>query len=90
MIDSSVADALLKNEGYEVFCLTMQVTNSEEVAKAARDLHREAEAIVTPIDTDKMNVRFTEPQIAVTPGQAAVFYEDDMVTGGGTIERVLN
>jgi tRNA-uridine 2-sulfurtransferase len=55
-----------------------------------RYLHSEAEAVVMPIDDGKVNVRFAEPQMAITPGQAAVFYEDDLVVGGGTIERVLH
>jgi tRNA-specific 2-thiouridylase len=36
-----------------------------------------------------VEVRFDEPQLAVTPGQAAVFYEEDIVLGGGWIERAL-
>lgn len=48
--------------------------------------HREAEAMVVPLDGDRVSVRFKEPQMAVTPGQAVVFYEDDLVLGGGTIE----
>ena len=55
-----------------------------------RYLHPEAEALITPVDYDKVNVKFAAPQMAVTPGQAAVFYDGDVVVGGGTIERVLN
>ncbi len=47
--------------------------------------HPEAEAMVTPMDDDTVHVRFTEPQMAVTPGQSVVFYDEDTVVGGGTI-----
>jgi tRNA-specific 2-thiouridylase len=52
-----------------------------------RYLHKEAEAMVIPLDEDKVHVKFKEPQMAITPGQAVVFYDDDTVIGGGTIER---
>jgi len=48
--------------------------------------HPEAEAVVTPLGEDKVNVKFTQPQMAITPGQAVVFYDEDVVVGGGTIE----
>jgi len=52
-----------------------------------RYLHNEAEAEITPIDEDRVHVRFKEPQMAITPGQAVVFYDGDTVIGGGTIEK---
>ena len=54
-----------------------------------RYLHQEAEAVVTPSGEDEVRVVFGEPQMAITPGQAIVFYDGDTVVGGGTIVRVL-
>jgi len=51
-----------------------------------RYLHHEAEATITPLDEEKLYVKFKEPQMAITPGQAIVFYDGDTVVGGGTIE----
>jgi len=53
-----------------------------------RYLHEEAEAVVTPSGEDEAQVVFREPQMAITPGQAIVFYDGDTVVGGGTIVRV--
>ncbi|OGO18195.1 MAG: tRNA 2-thiouridine(34) synthase MnmA [Chloroflexi bacterium RBG_16_50_11] len=49
--------------------------------------HPEAEAIVSPLDNNSVHVKFAEPQMAVTPGQSVVFYDDDAVIGGGRIIR---
>jgi len=46
-----------------------------------------AEAIFIEKNTTKAKLRFTKPQFAITPGQAIVFYEKDVVLGGGTIEK---
>jgi tRNA-specific 2-thiouridylase len=50
-----------------------------------RYLQKEAPAVITQIDGDLVRAEFAEPQRAVTPGQAAVFYDGDVVIGGGTI-----
>ncbi|WP_053145584.1 tRNA 2-thiouridine(34) synthase MnmA [Erwinia billingiae] len=41
---------------------------------------------VTPLGEDRIEVRFDEPVAAVTPGQSAVFYLDEICLGGGIIE----
>lgn len=43
------------------------------------------EATVQPLERDQVRVRFTEPVFGVTPGQAAVFYHDEVCLGGGLI-----
>ena len=45
--------------------------------------------IIEPIDDESIKVIFDEPQIAVTPGQSAVFYLDEVCLGGGIIEQQL-
>ena len=44
---------------------------------------------IEPIDDESIKVIFDEPQIAVTPGQSAVFYLDEVYLGGGIIEQQL-
>ena len=51
-----------------------------------RYAHPGAAATVEPLGPDRVRVRFDEPQIAITPGQAAVLYADDLVLGGGWID----
>jgi tRNA-specific 2-thiouridylase len=48
-----------------------------------RSRHPEAPATITPRDDGSLEVEFDEPQLAVSPGQAAVFYHGDAVVGGG-------
>jgi tRNA-specific 2-thiouridylase len=50
--------------------------------------HTEALAEVSPFK-NKMKIKFIKPQFAITPGQSAVFYNKDIVVGGGIIDKVL-
>ena len=47
----------------------------------------DAPCVVTPLGDQRVQVRFEEPQRAIAPGQAVVFYEEDAVLGGGWITR---
>jgi tRNA-specific 2-thiouridylase len=51
-----------------------------------RNKHVAAPATVTPAGPGRVEIRFDDPQRAVTPGQGAVFYSGDLVLGGGWIE----
>ena len=67
--------------GYRSFEQKMQVK-----AKIRYNFN-EKPAEITPVDDDTVKVVFNEPQKAVTPGQAVVFYNDDIVVGGGIIKQ---
>ena len=46
---------------------------------------KEAEALVTPIAGNRARVQFDMPQRDITAGQAAVFFQGDLLLGGGII-----
>ena len=48
---------------------------------------RPAIVSIVPLETGRVKLIFEEPQFGVTPGQAAVLYDGDVVLGGGVIER---
>ncbi len=57
-----------------------------EVKVKIRYKSNETDCTVIPVSEERALVRFKEPQRAVTPGQASVFYDGDVVVGGGIIE----
>jgi len=63
-----------------------QLQDCLRVKAKVRYAHKPADAIIFPSDNAMVSVEFNEPQFAVAPGQSIVFYDDDVVVGGGTIE----
>ncbi|MCX6252439.1 MAG: tRNA 2-thiouridine(34) synthase MnmA [Bacteroidetes bacterium] len=59
-----------------------------EVKARIRSAQKEADAIVEPYLNGSVKVTFHQPNDGITPGQSAVFYQDDLVIGGGTILSV--
>lgn len=62
-----------------------ELTEPLRVSVKIRSRHGEAAAVIAPGRDGTVQVTFDEPQRAVTPGQAAVFYDGEIVIGGGWI-----
>jgi tRNA-specific 2-thiouridylase len=65
---------------------TEKLISPLSVQAKIRYKHREARAILASLKKDRVRLDFKKPQRAVTPGQSAVFYDGDVVIGGGIIE----
>ena len=61
------------------------LTEPIRVAVKIRHRHEGALAVIEQAGNDEILVTFDQPQRAITPGQAAVFYDDNTVVGGGWI-----
>ncbi len=66
-----------------------QLTEPMEVTAKARSRHLPQPATVYPEENGIARIVFHEPQRALTPGQAIVLYDGDLVVGGGTIRKIL-
>jgi len=62
-----------------------EIRDPMRVEVKIRHRHEAAPAIAERSGKDEILITFDEPQRAITPGQAAVFYQDDVVIGGGWI-----
>jgi tRNA-specific 2-thiouridylase len=93
-------NALVVGEEKEVYAHTFTIDsvnwiNMREIISSfsaqvkIRYNHQGSEAVVTPKGRDELEMSFKTPQKAITPGQAAVLYEEDRVLGGGWIREVM-
>ena len=65
------------------------LTRPKQVKAQIRNRHQAADATIFPKNSGSVLVHFNNPQRAITPGQAVVFYQDDLVIGGGWIKKSL-
>ena len=63
-----------------------QLIESTSVSVKIRYGAKEADAVIIPQDKNLFKIEFKTPQRAVTAGQSAVFYQGDVVLGGGIIQ----
>ena len=66
-----------------------ELTEPMRVTAKTRHSQTEQAATVYPEENGLARVEFDVPQRAVTPGQAVVLYNGDLVIGGGTITEAL-
>jgi tRNA-specific 2-thiouridylase len=81
-------DELLSDEFVAAGVNWIAIDNPDGPVEAevrVRYRHTAAPATITPLPDQRASVKFAEPQRAITPGQATVFYRGDEVIGGGWI-----
>lgn len=64
-----------------------KLTEPKKVQAKIRYNSPAVEATIYPRDNNQVRVVFTKPERAITPGQSVVFYNDDIVVGGGVIKQ---
>jgi tRNA-specific 2-thiouridylase len=74
----------------DVSWMVLEPAGPIEAQVKVRYNHAPAEARVTPLSGGRAMVRFAGPVEAPSPGQSAVFYQGDLLLGGGTIESNLD
>jgi tRNA-specific 2-thiouridylase len=82
---SLYSKTLIANDLNLIACA--EIKKPMRVTVKTRYLQSEQSATAEQTGEDTLRVEFDKPQRAVTPGQAAVLYDGDVVIGGGTIVR---
>jgi tRNA-specific 2-thiouridylase len=94
-------NAIYVGENEELFKSSFVVTNVNWIAFDNLDKEEDCEikiryqhipqkGRISPLTEDQVMVKFNQPERAITPGQSAVFYQGEVVLGGGVIEKVVN
>jgi tRNA-specific 2-thiouridylase len=82
-------DGALRTTKFEIEAVNWVSCGAQEVPLHAlakiRHKHEPAPATIEPLGMNRARITFDAPQRAITPGQAAVFYDHDRVLGGGWI-----
>jgi len=74
-------------EAEEVHYILPEIIKEElEINAKIRYASKEEKAKIIKIESDKITIKFEQPVKAITPGQSAVFYIDDVLIGGGIIK----
>jgi tRNA-specific 2-thiouridylase len=82
---------------YQTTCVVDQLnwiaiealTTTKQVKTKLRSAHQPADASLELLTAASVKVTFATPQEAITPGQSAVFYDGDVVVGGGMINATF-
>jgi tRNA-uridine 2-sulfurtransferase len=85
----------VKDDAFETECSVSRV-NWVSIAPITSPIKAEVQiryrslpspATIVPVSEDAVKIIFDEPQLSITPGQAAVWYDGEMLLGGGIIDR---
>lgn len=71
------------------FISTERIENPINTSIKIRSVNNDSECKIFQEDEDLLRVELSSPQTAVSPGQSAVFYDGDVVIGGGFIGKIL-
>lgn len=83
--EAILSDKLIASDNN--FILFDELSDPMKVEAQIRYNARPAPATIRPLPDNRVEVLFEQPQRAITPGQAVVYYSGDYLVGGGTIER---